>query len=111
MKFLLLWSGDVAGMKKAFIEPVENTAGVVGHWSGGKLYLPDPKEVRDALPIRFLKAWDRQCNWHGLPQVWQDERHNDAPLVIRLGYANSRKIMLTIYLQPLTNSTTNKETI
>jgi len=100
MKFLLLWSGEVKGMKKTEIPAVENNIGTVGTWNAGKLYLPDGFKLRSAMPYRFLKAYDRQANWHNLPQIWVDATNNDAPLTFRL--SNSRgKIMLIGYCQPI----------
>ena len=103
MQFLLLWSGDVKGMRKTRIDAIENTVGTVGHWRDGKLYLPDARQVRAALPYRFRASFDRGVNWHGLPQVWQDATNNDAPLTIRL-LSSRLKPLLTIYLQPLKDS-------
>ena len=100
-KFLMLWSGDKLGMRKGLISPMRSK-GIVGHWHGGNVYLPEPSEVKALLPKRYLKAWDRQSrHWQGLPQVWQDNRHNDSPLTIRLNYARGGKTMLTLYFQPI----------
>ena len=101
MEFLMLWSGDKIGMRKGRVQGVESK-GVVGHYKGGKVYLPDASQVRDLLPKRYRKAFDKQVHWQGLPQVWMDARDNNAPLVLRLGYAKGRGIMLQLYFQPLT---------
>lgn len=103
MQFLLLWSGDKRGMRKARIDAIENTVGTVGHWRGGKVYLPCPVQLREALPYRYRAAFDRDANWGGLPQVWEDATNNDAPLTIRL-LSSRLKPLLTIYLQPLKDS-------
>lgn len=103
MQFLLLWSGDVKGMRKARINGVTNKNRYVGHSRDGKCYVPDATALRDALPKRFHAAWDRQAKGDTichLPQVWTDARNNDAPLTIRLLYARGGN-MVTLYLQPL----------
>jgi hypothetical protein len=99
MKFLLLWSGDIRGAKKAIIEGVESK-GVNGHWRDGTLYVPNANQVIEALPKMHHKAFNRSILFNGLPQLWADARNNDAPLVMRL--SNTRlKIMATYYFQPL----------
>ena len=97
----MLWSGDKLGMRKGRVQGVESK-GVVGHYRGVKAYLPDAEQVRDLLPKRYRKAFDAQVHWQGLPQVWMDERNNNAPLIMRLGYAKGRGIMLQLYFQPIT---------
>ena len=101
MKFLMLWSGDKLGMRKGIVQGVESK-GVVGHYKEGKVYLPDPQQVRDLLPKRYLKAFDAQVHWQGLPQIWMDARYNNAPLTIRLLYKRNCRTMLQLYFQPLT---------
>lgn len=106
MEFLLLWSGDKPGMKKCRIASFENTVGTVGHWRNGKLYLPNPDDLRAAIPYRYLKAYDNAVNWFGLPQIWQDARNNNAPLAIHLNRSGKRykQHLITLYLQPLKDS-------
>ena len=106
MEFLMLWSGDKLGMRKGIVQGMESK-GVVGHWRNGKVYLPEPSQVRALLPKRYRKAWDRQATqWQGLPHVWQDNTDNNAPLTIRLNYSGKTwrqsKAMLILYFQPLT---------
>lgn len=102
MEFLLLWSGDVKGMKKARIAGFENKVSTLGSWQGGKLYLPDPAQLRNALPYRFMASYDRAINWHGLPQIWMDATNGKAPLTIRLQDSTLKRNLVTLYLQPLT---------
>lgn len=106
MQFLLLWSGDKPGMRKAIIPAMENKIGTVGHWRDGKCYLPDAQSLQAAIPSRYRKAYDKAINWHGLPQVWCDATNNDAPLAIHLNRSGKRykKHLITIYLQPMKES-------
>tara|TARA_Y100000296_G_C5074636_1_gene206671 strand:- start:294 stop:596 length:303 start_codon:yes stop_codon:yes gene_type:complete len=97
----MLWSGDKLGMRKGVVQGVESK-GTVGHYRGGKVYLPDPQQVRDLLPKRYRKAFDAQVHWQGLPQVWMDARNKTAPLTIFLRYKRNSRIMLQLYFQPLT---------
>ena len=101
MQFMMLWSGNKIGMRKGVVQGVE-CKGTVGHYKGGKVYLPDPQQVRDLLPKRYLKAFDAQVHWQGLPQVWMDSRNKTAPLTILLRYKRNSRIMLQLYFQPLT---------
>ena len=101
MRFVMLWSGNKLGMRKGVVQGVESK-GTVGHYKGGKAYVPDAKQVRDLLPKRYLKAFDEQVHWQDLPQVWRDARDNNAPLTIRLQYKRNSRTMLQLYFQPLT---------
>ena len=100
MKFLMLWSGNKIGMRKGIVQGVESK-GIVGHYNNGKVYVPDAKQVRYLLPKRYLKAFDAQVQWQGLPQVWMDARDNNAPLTVRLIYKRNYRTMLQLYFQPL----------
>jgi hypothetical protein len=100
MQFLMFWSGEIRGARKTRISGRTSNM-TLGHWSKGFLFVPDPDQIRAALPARHRAAFDRQKNWEGLPQLWADERNNDAPLTMRL--SNSRgKIMAIYYFQPMT---------
>lgn len=100
MQFLMLWSGEIRGARKTRILG-KTSKGLIGHRSGGSLWVPDPDQIRAALPARHRAAFDRQKNWAGLPQLWADERNNDAPLTMRL--SNYRgKVMAIYYFQPMT---------
>ena len=101
MEFLLLWPGDKIGMRKGIVQGVES-GGIVGHYRGGKVYVPNGQQIRELLPLRYRKAWDRQAkHWDELPQLWQDKTNNLSPLTIHLLYSNNDRPMLTLYLQPL----------
>lgn len=105
MKFLMLWSGDKPGMRKGVVQGVErkgSICGLRGCYKEGKVYMPDAQQVRSLLPKRYIKGWDRQVVWQGLPQVWKDSPDNNAPLVIRLMSSDNSRIMLQLYFQPLT---------
>lgn len=93
MEYLLLWSGEKRGMKKARI-PAKEHNGVYGHWRDGRLYIPDLAAVRAALPFRYRKAHDRNA------AIWFDRDRNDAPAVRNLTDCRGRPL-LTLYLQPL----------
>ncbi len=102
MQFLLLWSGQKIGMRKARIPAVINSIGMVGHWRDSVLYLPCPIALRAAIPFHYRKAYDKAVNWHGLPQVWQDATNNAAPLAMHIPSAtNARRNLITLYLQPI----------
>lgn len=92
MKYLLLWSGDVAGMKKVAIPAIENR-GIIGHYDGGQLVRPDLDSVRAALPYRLRAAFDRAT-------IWYDKRQGDYPAVVQL-YRRRVASPIVIYLQPV----------
>jgi hypothetical protein len=104
-QFLMLWSGDIRGAKKATIESVESK-GVVGYWRDGVLYVPDSAQVRAALPSMHRAAFDRGIHFNGLPQIWCDATNNDAPLVMRLLTPRLRPLAI-YYFQPLRGSAEN----
>jgi len=93
MEYLLLWSGQIRGMRKARI-PAVDAPGMVGHIGPRGLVNPDPAAVRATLPFRFRKAFDRAA-------VWYNRHHDAGPAVIRLADRRGRPIA-TLYLQPLT---------
>ncbi len=97
MKYLLLWSGYVPGMKKAVIPALENKRGICGHYIGEKIYVPCAESIRAALPYKFRAAFDRSGG-----VLWFDKRGADYPASVTLCYAKSGRDMVTLYLQPLT---------
>ena len=104
MQFLMLWSGDKPGLRKGIVQGVANSKGIVGHYRGGKVYLPDAKQVRELLPKRYRKAFDAQCIFDGSIVGFSKVSHDsNAPLILRLQYARPRRYpMLQLYFQPLT---------
>ena len=60
MEYLMLWSGDMYGMRKARVPAVENT-GICGHWRNGKCMVPDMGAIRKALPRRYRAMFDRHA--------------------------------------------------
>lgn len=95
MEYLLLWSGDKKGMRKARI-PAFESRGIAGHWRNGKLWIPDAASIRAALPFRYRAAFDRACG-----VFWFDARGKDFPASMRLESSRG-KPLVTLYLQPLT---------
>ena len=93
MEFLLLWSGNRRGMKKARIAGVESR-GIAGIWRNGKLYTPDRAAIRAALPFRYRAAMDRD------PCIWFDAHHDDRAATMHL-YSSRGKELVQLYLQPL----------
>lgn len=100
MQFLFLWSGGIPGANKARIDGVKS-AGITGYYMDGEIYVPDPAQTLAALPKRHHAAFKRSVVFNGLPQLWCDARDNCAPLVMRLYYARTRKIMAVYYFQTL----------
>lgn len=92
MQYLLLWSGEKRGMRKARI-PAVASAGLCGHWRNGVLFVPCRDSIRAALPYHYRKAFDRAA-------IWYDKHDDSRPAVANL--ASARGVhLLTIYLQPL----------
>lgn len=89
MQYLLLWSGEKRGMRKARISAVESR-GLCGHWRNGALLVPCRDSIRAALPYRYRKSFDRASMWY------QDR----GPTVCHLASTRG-KSLVTIYLQPL----------
>jgi hypothetical protein len=96
MKYLLLWSGEKYGMKKARIPAIESR-GFSGHWRGEKLFNPDNGAIAKALPRRYRAAFNRA------PIFWYDKARDDSPCHCTL-YTTRGAPIVTIYLQPLTES-------
>ena len=93
MEYLLLWSGDVRGMKKARVDSTPST-GIIGHYDGRDIVKPNSAQVRAALPYRFRAAFDRANGY------WFDKNRNDAPAICDL-YSTRGKLLVKLYLQPL----------
>jgi hypothetical protein len=94
MEYLLLWSGEARGMRKARIPAFESN-GLAGHWRDGKLWIPDAAAIRAALPFRYRAAFDRACG-----VFWFDKRGKDFPASMHLNSSRG-KWLVTLYLQPL----------
>ena len=93
MEYLLLWSGDCRGMKKARI-PATPTQGITGHIGRYGLVVPDRASLRAALPYRLRKALDR-CGG-----FWFDQSNDKSAAHMDLqGYRGAPLVRL--YLQPL----------
>ena len=98
MEYLLLWSGERRGMKKARIPAFESN-GIAGHWRDGKLWIPDAAAIRAAIPFRYRAAFDRSCG-----VFWFDARGKDFPATMRL-YSSRGKELVQLVLQPLKGET------
>ena len=96
MEYLLLWSGDIRGMKKTRI-PVSAAQGMIGHIGRYGLVVPDRQVLRQALPYRFRKACDRAGGF------WFDKFRDDSPAHMELTDRRGR-YLTTLYLQPVKES-------
>lgn len=94
MSYLLLWSGDIRGMKKARIAATPATGILSNRDESGALVSPDRDAIRVALPYRFRAAWDRVAN-----TLTRDNRKG-APFFWTLRDRRGR-YLTTIYAQPL----------
>lgn len=93
MHYLLLWSGDVRGMRKAHIPAVE-APGMTGHLGPHSLVVPDRAAIAAALPYRFRKAFDRAGGF------WFDKNRETSPAHVTLRDRRG-KYLTTLYLQPI----------
>lgn len=102
MEYLLLWSGDVRGMKKARI-PSEPCRGYLFSVDEtGAHVVPSRDAIRAALPQRLRAAFDRsqQSQLRGAEPM---RRQKQPPLTFALCRADHSWIT-TLYLQPLDTS-------
>lgn len=95
MEYLLLWSGELRGMKKARIPAVAH-AGLSGNWRDGICYNPSRDSIRAALPYRLRAAFDRAAIWF--------DRHNDSKPCTAYLTSTRGKQLATLYFQPLKES-------
>ncbi len=93
MEYLLLWSGDCKGMRKARI-PAIPAQGITGHVGRYGLIVPDCDAIRKALPARLRKAFDRAGGF------WFDKMSNISPAAMSLADRRGKPIV-TLYLQPI----------
>ncbi|MBG6172697.1 hypothetical protein IWQ55_000276 [Labrenzia sp. EL_208] len=94
MKYLLLWSGDVKGMRKAEISAVR--ADLSGHLDEkGEIVRPCPEEVRAALPYRFRHAFGKSTG-----MFWFLEHKPDYPATLTVRGYRGRELVRLV-LQPL----------
>lgn len=99
MEFLLLWSGEVRGMRKTRI-PSEPCVGLLHRLDEtGAPVVPSRSAINDALPTRLRPAFERahlsQARFD-TPKMGQRQ----PPLYYDLWRANYKPIA-RIYLQPL----------
>lgn len=99
MEFLLLWSGDVRGMRKERI-PAEPCRGFLHRLDeAGAAVVPSRAAINDALPTRLRPAFGRSL----MCQVHNDEGmrgQRQPPLLFDLCRLNGSWIT-RLYLQPL----------
>lgn len=71
---------------------------LVGTWHNGKPYAPNRQQFRAALPYRWRKAFDRECQ--GLA-FWHDDRLKQCHISLsdRRG-----RYLATVYCQPIEES-------
>lgn len=93
MKYLMLWSGNVRGMKKQTIA-AQPAIGFLSDTDGnGNLVTPNAALVRAALPARLRKAFDRSS---------LTRRHEPGNSPFWYELRNVRGEWITnVYLQPL----------
>ncbi|WP_227272050.1 hypothetical protein [Roseobacter weihaiensis] len=99
MDFLLLWSGDVRGMRKAQIPSTPCKGYLHRIDENGAAVVPDREAIEAVLPVRLRPAFRRsqQC------QINNDEPmrgQRQAPLMFDLCRQNGTWIT-RLYLQPL----------
>lgn len=92
MEYLVLASGDCKGFRK-FRVTSKPHEGVCGHVGSMAL---DTSGVREQLPYRWRKAWDRSGG-----NIRFDRRLPNLPAYVNL-WNNKGGMITTIYFQPLT---------
>ena len=106
MDFLLLWSGDVRGMKKAIIPSVPCKGFLHRIDEAGAAVVPDVDAIVEALPKRLKPAFERA----GMTEV-KDGRgagvKPQGPLMFDLCRADGSWIT-RLYLQPLDSLTASE---
>lgn len=99
MDFLLLWSGDVAGMRKARI-PSEPCRGFLHRLDEtGAAVVPDCSEIGEVLPARLRAAFDR-AQMTEVKDVGGRVCRRQPPLMFDLCRKDGSWIT-RLYLQPL----------
>lgn len=99
MEYILLWSGNIRGMKKTRI-PATDAQGMGGHIGRHGLVIPDKQSLRLALPYRFRRACDRSGGF------WFDKFCDDSPAHMELTDRRGR-YLTTLYLQPIRGKESN----
>ena len=93
MEYLLLWSGDIAGMKKVRI-PAIKAMGILSHADkDGNLVAPDRVAIRAALPYRLRAAFNRS----NMGRMVHTRR--DMPMMFEIRTTRV-KWLTQLYLQP-----------
>jgi hypothetical protein len=96
--YTVLHSGPARDCAKGPVRSVPHKgAGAAHYFEGHGLVEPDLSAVRECLPYRWRKAWDRRGG------VWypRDAGEGDSkkPAYVTLNRANGRELVV-IYLQP-----------
>lgn len=99
MEFLLLWSGEVRGMRKARIPAVPATGFLSRTDERGALVAPKRDAIRAALPKRLRPAFDRAHLADAASRIGEANGRQSA-LFYDLVSADDRPIT-RLYLQPL----------
>lgn len=97
MNYLVLWSGNVRGARKARIGA--ERAHLIGHYVNGAPMTFDGKAFRETLAPQHKRAWDE-----GRAQSWLTGDKPDSPWAVHI-YGTRGQRLATYYCQPLTEST------
>ena len=93
-EYLLLWSGQMFGMRKAQI-PARAKIGICVHYVNGEVFEPDLDAVRESLPFRYRAMFDRATR-----AIWSDKHAPNGPATLHLCDTRG-KYRHTLYMQPL----------
>lgn len=78
MNYLILWSGQMYGMRKFTVSAVRHS-GLVGHWRDGELWRPCVDEIAAGLAARYRAMFER-CK----ERLWIEKDTNDGPAKFEL---------------------------
>lgn len=96
MQYLVLWSGNIRGARKARIG--SERAYLVGHYVDGWPVTFDRDQFREAIAAQHRKAWDEHR-----AQAWLTSDKPDAPWAVDI-YGTRGNRLATYYCQPMTSA-------
>lgn len=99
MEFLLLWSGDVKGMRKTRIPAITCQGFLQRHDETGAAVVPDRLAIAEALPARLRAAFDR-AQMTEVKAIGGQKCRRQLPLMFDLCRSDGSWIT-RLYLQPL----------
>ena len=94
MEYLVLWSGNIRGARKARIG--SERAHLVGHYVDGWPMTFNGAQFRESLAPQHKRAWD-----DGRAQAWLTGDKPDSPWAVYI-YGTRHNRLATYYCQPLT---------